>query len=135
MILEVAAGVVAAAVLALARRDAPALFAGLYASSWALPIHVTTAVAALATLLLLGKRRYRWARATAAAQAALVVIGWGLAMDGAIVMPDVRIETAGARPEVIRAVVPALLAGALLLVPSLWYLFSVFKERSPPHER
>jgi cytochrome d ubiquinol oxidase subunit II len=130
MRLEVAAGVVAAAVLALAHRDAPALFAGLYESSRALPIHVATAVSALATLLLLRERRYKWARATVAAQAALVVIGWGLAMDGAIVLPDVRIETAGARAEVIGAVVPALAAGALLLVPSLWYLFLVFKRRS-----
>jgi cytochrome d ubiquinol oxidase subunit II len=56
------------------------------------------------------------------------VIGWGLAMNGRIVLPDVTLENAGTRSTVVSALLPALAAGALLLGPSLWYLFRVFKS-------
>jgi cytochrome d ubiquinol oxidase subunit II len=128
--LEVATGVVAAVVFLLARADAKVLFETLTRSEHAGGVQVATALAALTVIAALWKRLYRVARAAVVAQVALVVAGWGLAMRGAIVLPDVRLSNAGARPEVLVAVVPALLGGALLLVPSLVYLFRVFKKAS-----
>ncbi|HEX4334443.1 MAG TPA: cytochrome d ubiquinol oxidase subunit II [Polyangiaceae bacterium] len=126
--LEVATGMVAAVVFWLSRWDAPALYASLASSSYAVAVQVATALAASAVVVALVVRRYRLARAAVVVQVALVVVGWGLAMRGAIVLPDVRLGNAGARSEVVAAVIPALLAGTALLLPALLYLFRVFKK-------
>ncbi|HVW25222.1 MAG TPA: cytochrome d ubiquinol oxidase subunit II [Polyangiaceae bacterium] len=126
--LEVATGVVAAVVLLLARGGAAILFTSLAASAFAVGAHVATAAAAVTVVAALAARRYRLARAAVVAQVALVVVGWGLSMRGNIVVPDVRLENAGAREDVARAVVVALVAGVALLVPALAYLFRVFKK-------
>jgi cytochrome d ubiquinol oxidase subunit II len=128
--LEVATGMVAFGVFVLARGGAPVLFAGLSASGWSFAVQAGTAVAALSTIAALSTRRYAMARATAALQVGLVVVGWGLSMRGAIVLPDVRIENAGARAEIVRALLPALAGGTLLLLPSLAYLFRIFKAKA-----
>ena len=95
---------------------------------WTWPAQASTAAAALATMVLVWRRQYRWARYTVALQVTLVVIGWGLAMDGHLVLPDLRLRDAGAQPEVLAVVGPALIAGAALLLPALWFLFRVFKS-------
>jgi cytochrome d ubiquinol oxidase subunit II len=128
--LEMATGVVAFAVLLLSRRDAPVLFAGLWASPRSFAVQSATALAAFATVAALTTRRYRIARLTVAMQIGLVVVGWGLSMRGAIVLPDVRVDNAGARPEVVRTILPALVGGSALLMPSLLYLFRVFKAKT-----
>jgi len=126
--MEVATGFVAFAVLLLARAGAPVLYESLAASPFALAVQLVTALLAVAAMGALYSRRYRLARVAVVAQVALVVVGWGLAMRGAIVLPDVRLGGAGARDEVTRAVLPALVAGAALLLPALFYLFRVFKK-------
>jgi cytochrome d ubiquinol oxidase subunit II len=126
--LEVATGVAAAAVLVLAHEGAPVVFAGLASSPLAIAAQVTTAAAAVTAIAALGARRFQLARAAVVCQAALVVIGWGLSMRGQIVVPDVRLDNAGAREEVARVVLVALVGGAALLVPALTYLFRVFKK-------
>jgi cytochrome bd ubiquinol oxidase subunit II len=130
--MEVTAGVTAFVVFVLARRGAPTLYEHLSSSTWTLPIQIATAAAALSTVALVHRSRFRTARFTVAIQVTLVVVGWGLAMDGAIVMPDVTVDNAGAVPEVLRALFIALGAGALLLAPALFYLFRVFKSPMPP---
>ena len=131
LVTEVLAGVAAAAAFASAQRDAPELFLRLSGASWTALIQLATAALALATIALLWTRRPHWARVTVAAQVALVVLGFGLAMDGHLVRPDVLVAQAGARPEVLAALPPALAVGAALLLPSLWFLFRVFKTRRP----
>jgi cytochrome d ubiquinol oxidase subunit II len=126
--MEVVAGVLALIVFVLAEHGAPALYENLARSAWTIPVQATTAVAAIATVGALFRRRYRAARITVAVQVALVVVGWGLAMRGTLIMPDLRLDNAGARDEVIEALLPALAVGAAALAPSLWYLFRVFKR-------
>ena len=132
MVLEVVTGAIAGGVFLAAARDAPLLFDRMVGSSWTLPVQSLTAASAFATLIALWRRRYRWARATAATQAALVILGWGLAMDGAVVLPDVTIHNAGTQHRVVQALLPVVAAGSLLLAPALWYLFRVFKEPGHP---
>jgi len=126
--MEIVSGAVAALVFWLARADAPVLFSTLAHSPSSWFVEAATAVFALATLLFLAFAKHSLARLTVALQVALVVVGWGIAMRGAIVLPDVRLDNAGARTDVLEALLPALAAGSLLLIPSLFYLFRVFKK-------
>lgn len=125
----VSAGLVAAAAL-LTFIVAPArLQAGLSASPWAVTLHLSTGLAALAAIVLLLRRRLRAARLAAMLQVALIVIGWALAQHPHLVYPDFTIASAAAPRSVLVPVLVALGLGALLLLPALAYLFVVFKSR------
>lgn len=126
---EILAGILAAVTAGSSAAWSPEFFANLLKSPWSLPVQVATAASALATIGALMARRFRLARVTAAAQVALVVIGWGLAMDHHLVLPDLPISAAGVEPAVVAALLPALGIGTVILAPSLWYLFRVFKGR------
>lgn len=128
--LEVVSGFLAVAVLLVSVDGAPRVHQSLATSAWALPLQLGTAGAALATLGLLWGRRYRWARLTVGAQVTLVVVGWGLAMRGDIVTPDVTLLNAGAHDQAIRTALTVVALGSTLLVPSLWYLFRLFKGKA-----
>ncbi len=93
------------------------------------PVGASTAAVAVAAIAFLFLRRFRLARIAAALQVALVVVGWGIAMDGHLVRPDLPVSRAGLRPEVLESLGPVLAAGSILLLPSLWFLFRVFKTR------
>ena len=108
-------------------REAPLVFAGLTRRAWSLPLHLATAGAALTALRALFTRRFRLARLAAAAQAALIVLGWAASQHPYLVAPDVTIASASAPPATQRLLLAALAAGAVTLVPSLWLLLWVFK--------
>jgi cytochrome d ubiquinol oxidase subunit II len=127
-VMELLAGLFAAITFALAARHAPVLYQNLAGSHWAGPLQLVTAALALSTLGLLHSRKLQWARLTAAAQVAMVVLGWGVAMRGHFILPDVSIASAGARPEIMPALATALGLGAMVLVPALGYLYWLFKR-------
>jgi cytochrome d ubiquinol oxidase subunit II len=126
--MEVVAGLLSAGVLLLAREQAPPLYGRLLGDPWLWLVQAVTALLALLTCLFLWFGRFGSARLTAPAQVAMVIIGWGVAMDGHFILPDVALTNAGAQPAVLPAVTLALAIGALLLGPALWYLFYVFKS-------
>jgi len=123
------AAVFAAALLAavLSWREAPLVFEGLTARPWSLPLHLATGAAALLAFWALWTDRVRAARFFAAAQAALIVVGWGAAQYPFLVVPDVTLAGAAAPARTQVLLLWALGAGALTLIPSLWLLFRVFK--------
>jgi cytochrome d ubiquinol oxidase subunit II len=127
---EIVAGALAFAVFWRAKTDAPILFENLSSSSFTWPVQLATAAFAVATLILLLRGRPKLARFTAAAQVALVVVGWGLAMGSHFVLPDISLASAGSHPEVLPALVVALALGSIVLVPSLYYLYRVFKLKN-----
>jgi cytochrome bd ubiquinol oxidase subunit II len=127
MIAEVVSGVFALLVFVSARFYAPALFDQMLTARLLWPAQLATAVLAFAGLYELHRCRPARARFYVAAQVALVILNWGLAMDGHFVRPDISIATSGARPEVLPAITVTLAAGALVLIPSLYYLYRVFK--------
>jgi cytochrome d ubiquinol oxidase subunit II len=131
IVLEIISGLLAFAVLLVSADGAPQVYESLSSSAWSLPLQVSTAVAALSTLGFLWSRRFQWARVTVGAQVVLVVLGWGLAMRGHIVTPDVTLENSGAHVGAIRVALTVVALGSVLLVPSLWYLFRVFKGKAP----
>lgn len=124
-----AAFAAAALALLLARRDAPLVWETLLGAGWAIGIHLVTAAAALTALAALWRRRWRLARVAAATQVSCILWGWGLAQYPYLLPPDLTYESAAAPAVTLRLVLGALAAGALVLVPSLYYLFRVFKGR------
>jgi cytochrome d ubiquinol oxidase subunit II len=125
---EFVCGALAAVTFLLARPYAPPLYANLVGTWHTWLIQAAAAAAALGTLFLLFARQVRLARLTAAAQVALVVIGWGLALRGHFILPDVSLARAVPHPEVLPWLTLALALGSLVLLPSLAYLFWLFKQ-------
>ena len=120
----------AALVLALAYWSAPLVWTELLGARWAALLHVVTAIAAIAALWALWTRRWRLARSTAIVQVSCIIWGWGLAQYPYLLPPDLTYAAAAAPPVTLKLVLGALAAGLLLLVPSLYYLFRVFKTRT-----
>ena len=112
--------------------DAPLMFRGLLGSGWALPLHLLTGAAAVGAFAAVWCRRYWLARLAAGLQVSLIVWGWALAQYPYLLPPDFTIESSAAPAVTLRLVAWALAAGALVLLPSLWYLFRVFKS-APAH--
>jgi cytochrome d ubiquinol oxidase subunit II len=99
-----------------ARRSQPVLAAGLIffaASAWAV-----------------FARRYRLAPIFAAGELVLVLAGWGLAHEPYLIYPDMTLERASAPDATLRFLLRASVVGLLLLLPSLWLLFRVFKQET-----
>jgi cytochrome d ubiquinol oxidase subunit II len=122
----VAVGVLAALVLALA---SPEVRGGLIASPWAVPLHVATAVSAVAAFGLLWLRRYQSARLAAAAQVSLILWGWALTQYPYAIRPHLTLVDAAAPANVIVILLQILVGGAVVLLPSLLYLFQIFGPR------
>jgi cytochrome d ubiquinol oxidase subunit II len=97
-------------------------------------LQLATALAALGTLAALWTRRFPLARFCAAGQVTLILWGWALAQYPYLVRPELTIHNSAAPPAIMRALLWALASGVVLLFPSYWYLFHVFKgstQKSP----
>ncbi len=121
----------AVVVLLLSLNRAPRVRDGLIFAAWAVPLHLLTAAAAITALVALWARRWRVARVAAAAQVSLILWGWALSQYPYILPPDLSIANAAAPAATLRLVLAALVAGAVLLLPSLYYLFRIFKMGNP----
>jgi cytochrome bd ubiquinol oxidase subunit II len=127
---EIVAAVLAAAVFLLSQQHAPAIRERLANSWWTWPLQFATALAALGTLTALWTRRFPLARFCVAGQVLLILWGWALAQYPYLVRPELTIHSAAAPQQTMRALLWALAAGVVLLFPSYWYLFHVFKGRT-----
>ena len=127
LIANLVVGVYAFSSMALAHSRAPLFFARLLRSWWSWPLQIATGGLALGALYLLWQRRYRLARVLAIGQAALIVFGWGMAQHPYLIAPDLTIRSAAAPPAALRVLVPALVVGGIVLLPSLYYLLRIFK--------
>jgi cytochrome d ubiquinol oxidase subunit II len=113
--------------LLLARRFAPSIGEGLTETPWAVAVHLATGLAAVAAIGALLTRRYRAARVAAAAQASLIVWGWAAAQYPYMIPPRYTITSMAAPTITLRLALIGLAGGTVVLIPSLWYLFHVFK--------
>ena len=126
LISGVLVGGLAAMVLVLANQD---VRHALTASAWALPLHLATGVSASAALACLWFEQYRLARTAAAAQVALILWGWALAQYPYAIRPHLTLSASAAPENVLVLLLQVLAVGAVLLVPSLLYLFGIFGPR------
>jgi cytochrome d ubiquinol oxidase subunit II len=124
----VAAGALSAAGLVVLRTDSLALFDQL-TTGRALPCVVVSVLAGVTSLLLLWRRAYVAARLAAALAVARLIWGWGAGQYPQL-LPGVDAGDAAATDAVLSATLGALAIGALLLVPSLWWLYRTF-QRAP----
>ena len=114
--------------LGLALLGAPMMGRGLTTEPWAPALHLSTGVAAVAAIWALWSRRFRLARVAAAAQVSLILWGWALAQYPYLIPPDLTIRAAAAPRITLVLSLWVLGTGALVLFPSLIYLFRVFKR-------
>jgi cytochrome d ubiquinol oxidase subunit II len=61
------------------------------------------------------------------AQVIFILVGWALAQFPHLVTPDITIYNAAAPESTLKLLLLALGAGAVALLPSLLYLFQIFK--------
>jgi cytochrome d ubiquinol oxidase subunit II len=122
--------ILAAIALPLARRDAPQIWDGLTGTRAIIvvPIGILLAVT---TGWAVYSRRFLLARYTAVAEVILLLVGWALAQYPYLVAPDLTFENSAATPAMLRAALITYGIGAVILVPSLWLLFRVFKADLP----
>lgn len=111
--------------LFLASREAMLLWDGLF--NRAIPVVIATMLIGLATAGLLFARRYRLARVMIGLETAFLLGSWGLSQYPYIIPPHITIDNSANQPQVIQAVLISVLVGMAILLPSLYYLFSVFK--------
>jgi cytochrome d ubiquinol oxidase subunit II len=117
----VVAGGAAAAGLVVLHFDAERLFHRLTHGP-GLPALIVSAAAGVSTLALLWRRRYEPARYSAALAVAAVVAGWAIAQSP-VFLHGLTIHDAAAGHDTLVAVVVAVLAGGIILFPSLGLLF------------
>jgi cytochrome bd ubiquinol oxidase subunit II len=123
LVMAVVAGAAALGGLVAVHGDADRLWHGL-THGWGLGAVIASALAAGATVLFVLGRRYEPARVSAAAAVAAIVAGWGLAQRPEL-LPGLTIDQAAAGHSTIVAMVVALAIGAIVLVPSLGFLFGL----------
>ena len=105
---------------------APLMYQGL--TNWWAPLLLGwTVLSALIATLALWFRRFRAARIAAVAQVTFILLGWGLAQFPHLVTPDVTLQNAAAPESTLKLLLLALGAGTVVLLPSLLYLFQIFK--------
>jgi cytochrome bd ubiquinol oxidase subunit II len=91
----------------------------------ALALVCVSAAAGVATLLLCWRNRFELARVTAALAVAAVVVGWA-AGQAPRFLPGMTVAAAAASRSTLVALVIAVACGAVVLVPSLALLFSLY---------
>lgn len=130
LVAAIAVGITALTVIALARSGAPQLWQGLVDHWWAWVMQPVTAFFAVGTFYFLIQRRYERARTFAITQVVLIVLGWGAAEYPYLVRPEITVRSAAAPDHVLLLILIALLAGTVILIPSLVYLYRVFKGKT-----
>ncbi len=115
------AGAVALGGLLVVRSDARPIWDGLTSGS-GLAAVIVSAVAGTATLLAILQGRFQLARGTAALAVASIAVGWVLAQRP-VFLPGLTIEEAAAGRSTLWAIIVTVAIGAVVLVPSLFFLF------------
>ena len=122
----IAAGAVSLAGVVVLHSDARRLFHGLVHGSGVVAL-AASLIFGVATLVLVYKRSYEPARYTAAGAVAATIAGWALAQQP-VFLPGLSIAQAAAPHDTQVAVVVVVVAGALILFPSLALLFRLTLE-------
>jgi cytochrome d ubiquinol oxidase subunit II len=117
-----------AAVLAIS--EAPVLWHGL--TGQALPLALGAVLLGLATAAALLNGNDKVARVLVAAETACILAAWGVAQWPYLIVPDVTAQSAASPASVLGPMLIVAVIGLVILIPSLWYLFAVFKLRSTP---
>jgi cytochrome d ubiquinol oxidase subunit II len=127
MIVTVVLAFLGAVALAVAKTTVPAAFAAL-TQARSLPGIGTAMVLGFVVLGCLWFRRYNFARFAVAAEAIAILVGWYASQAPYLIPGELTYAQAAAPPETLRAFLVLAAGGSVLLIPSLWLLFRVFKS-------
>ena len=117
---------VATLVFITSRTGAPEMYRGL--TTWWSPVLLGwTFLFAGGAFVALWRRRYRLARLAAIGEVTTILLGWCVAQYPHLIYPDLTIANTAAPVPTLRLLTIALGLGSLVLLPSLYYLFRVFK--------
>ena len=97
-------------------------------SARALPVVIIGLLFFAASAWAVFTRRYVLSRVFAAGEICLLILGWGLAQHPYLVYPDLTFAKTAAPHATLYFLVLTLPVGGLLIAPSLFYLFRVFKS-------
>jgi cytochrome d ubiquinol oxidase subunit II len=124
--LWVAVAVLPAILLPVVRSQVPLLWDHFVARPSLLPMVLGVVCVALSGWSLY-RRAYHLARIFAVAEVVVLLWGWAFAQYPYIVYPDVTLANAATKGPALVVLLNVLPFGLILLVPSLWLLYSVFK--------
>jgi cytochrome d ubiquinol oxidase subunit II len=119
----VVAGIVTLSGLAVLHHDAHSLYRGLLQGA-GLAASILSVVAGTGTLVLVNRRHFEAARYSAALAVAAVIAGWAFARFP-LLLPGLSVDRAAASHDTLVSLVVAVLAGGVLLFPSLALLFTL----------
>jgi cytochrome bd ubiquinol oxidase subunit II len=119
------AGALAAIGLPLVRSEAPVLWDGMLHAGLAFAL--VSAAGGVVSLVAVWGRRYRLARVGAIVAVSSVLFGWGVSQWPYLIVPDVTVSDAAAPEPTLRVVAIGFTIGAIVLAPSLFLLFRIFK--------
>jgi cytochrome bd ubiquinol oxidase subunit II len=133
LVTGVLTGALAVSGLAVMHSDARHIYQGL-TSGYGLAAVIVSAVAGLGTLALVWRSRFQQARISAAGAATAIIAGWAAAQRPTV-LPGLSLHEAAASRDTLIAVIVAVLAGGIILAPSLGLLFRLVLsggfDRSP----
>jgi cytochrome d ubiquinol oxidase subunit II len=119
---------IAGVVFLTSKQGAPEMYNGL--TRWWAPLLLAwTSLMSVAALVALLRRWFALARIAAISQVTLILFGWCLAQYPNLVAPDLTVSNAHAPEITLRLLVLALGAGVIVLLPSLAFLFHLFKGK------
>jgi cytochrome d ubiquinol oxidase subunit II len=113
----------------LAPSAAPVIWQGL--THQALPVMILTMLVGAATAWCLLDQRYHAARVLVVVMTAGLLGAWGLAQLPYIIPPDLTVANAASPPLTLAEFLGSAVVGMAILLPSLWFLFRVFKGKRP----
>jgi cytochrome d ubiquinol oxidase subunit II len=122
-------GVLGVVAMPITRSDAPYMWDGLYPGGLGSALMVVAAVSLVTSLALLFLRRYWFARAAAIVQVVAVFCAWAVAQYPYLLVPDITIQDAASPRPVLVAMCILIIVYVVVLGPSLWFLFRLFKSR------
>ena len=123
----VAVGLFALLSFLFSRSGAPLIQQGLAEMWWSLPFQLITGAVAISAIAAIWTRYYHLARILSMVQVTLILWGWAFAQFPYLVGPELTFTNSATSDAVLRPLLMALAAGAVLLIPSMWYLLRVFK--------
>ena len=129
LVTAVLTGVVAIAGIPVLQSDAPVVAAGFRDDG--LPLAALSVLSGGTALVLMWRHHYVAARVAAAAAPAALLAGWGVGQYPWLLVDTLRAEDATAPGGIAAYVLGVLLAGAVIVVPSLVLLVAVFQRPLP----
>jgi cytochrome d ubiquinol oxidase subunit II len=123
-----ASGIMAILVFLLAKNDAPDIPQELARSSNGWMLLILAILGMLASTMGLWMNRFHLARVSAMAYVTAIIWGWGFSQFPILIKPDLTIYNAAAPPTTLVLLMFALVAGMIVVFPSLLYLYRLFKK-------